>query len=150
MIEEELIRIINKLSNKITELETRDNVLTFIPLSAPLTSTSWDGDAYSTTAKTLIDLSAVFGAPAGIKAILAKMYALDSASAGTEVWWGISPNDTAGSIAIMNYLYGLTNVIAHACHGICPCNVDGDIYYQVVASGASSMNIWFQIWGYWI
>jgi len=35
----------------------------------PLTSTAWDGgDAFSTTAKTLIDLSAVFGVPAGVKA----------------------------------------------------------------------------------
>ena len=31
----------------------------FVPLTTPLTSTSWDGDARSTTAKTKIDLSAV-------------------------------------------------------------------------------------------
>ena len=53
----------------------------WVYLQAPLTSTSWDGDSFSTTAKTLIDLSAVFGVPANVKAIYARVFVNDSASA---------------------------------------------------------------------
>ena len=42
-------------------------------LTTPLTSTAWDEDSYSTTAKTLIDLSEVFGVPAGVKAVMVKI-----------------------------------------------------------------------------
>jgi len=31
-----------------------------------------------------------------------------------------------------------------------PCNADGDIYYQISASGASTFDVWIQIWGYYI
>jgi len=63
----------------------------FVPLTTPLTSTAWDGNAYSTTAKTLIDLSAVFGAPAGIKAILAFVVVRDSGSATGDTWLILGP-----------------------------------------------------------
>ena len=68
----------------------------FVPLRAPLTSTSWDGDAYSTTAKTKVDLSAVFSVPAGARAVLAHIEVNDSGSAGTDCYLILSPNNTAG------------------------------------------------------
>ena len=52
-------------------------------LTTPKTSDSWDGDARSTTAKTLIDLSAVFGVPAGVKAVLVGVSMRDSGSAAS-------------------------------------------------------------------
>lgn len=57
---------------------TRENLSGWHFLTTPLTSTSWDGDARSTTAKTKIDLSAVFGVPAGAKGILVRLVARDS------------------------------------------------------------------------
>ena len=33
----------------------------FVPLTTPLTSTSWDGDTKTTADRAIVDLSAVFG-----------------------------------------------------------------------------------------
>jgi hypothetical protein len=116
-------------------------------LAAPLTSTSWDGDAYSTTAKTKIDLSAVFSAPAGIRAVYVVCLVRDSDSRGSDTYLVLSPNDTADSgprfqpSDYVNDRYGRTN-------GWVPCDSAGDIYYQVAASGAGTFDVIIQIWGY--
>ena len=118
---------------------------------APLTSTSWDGDAYSTTAKTLIDLSAVFGVPAAVKAVLVRIAARDSASAATANLVALlSPNNTAGSMAVGARPSGRTNDYYDDAQSICPCDANGDVYYQIAASGASTMDVVLEIWGYLI
>jgi len=123
----------------------------FIPLTTALTSTSWDGDSFSTTAKTKIDLSAVFGAPAGIKAALIRLAALDSASAAsTTCKIRLSPNDTANSGALFSSPAGRANSTYEENTGIVPCDSNGDIYYQIAATGASTMGVIIEIWGYWI
>ena len=119
----------------------------YVPLSSPLTSTSWDTDGYSTTAKTLIDLSAMFGAPAGIKAVAMRVEVYD-ATAG-DYWITLSPNNTAYSGPALGVM-GLT-ANAHA-RGmlILNCDANGDIYYQIAASGSLSLHVSLQIHGYWI
>ncbi|MDD4465707.1 MAG: hypothetical protein PHY25_03390, partial [Dehalococcoidales bacterium] len=87
--EQRLIDEIGKLKREVERLkrvEQVDSSLIGRPvfLTTPLTSTSWDGDAFSTTSKTLIDLSTVFGAPAGIKAVLCNVAIKDSASAAND------------------------------------------------------------------
>ena len=77
-------------------------------LTTPLTSTAWDGDSFSTTGKTLIDLSSVFGVPAGVKAVLVRMIARDSGSSSGYNQLMLSPNSTAGSAAVQCYLQGTT------------------------------------------
>jgi len=119
-------------------------------LTTPLTSTSWDGDAYSTTAKTLIDLSSVFGAPAGIKGIFVKLAARDSGSSAGYCQLGLSPNSTAYSMAIQCYLQGVANDVYVSANGIVPCNANGDIYYQITASGTGTLDAFIEIWGYWL
>lgn len=124
-------------------------VASFIPLAAPLTSSSWDGDAYSTTAKTKIDLSSVFGMPEGARAVLVNLAIRDSGSASSECWVALAPNATANEglwlgcsgLANDKYARGALTV---------PCDENGDLYYQVQASGAATMDIWMQIWGYWV
>ncbi len=123
----------------------------FVPLQTPLTSTSWDGDSFSTTAKTLIDLSAVFGVPAGIKAVYMRASARDSASAGTGnigIWF--SPNNTSGEAALFCRPSGRANDYVEEINGIVPCDSNGDIYYQCAASGANTLDVWIEIWGYWL
>jgi len=123
---------------------------TFIPLTTALTSTSWDGDSFSTTAKTVIDLSAVFSAPAGIKAVSLRVLARDSASAAsstTEII--LSPNDTAAS-GLSCRCAGNPNDVYEDTPMTVPCDANGDIYYQVVASGAGTLDAIIQIHGYWI
>jgi hypothetical protein len=123
----------------------------FVPLSAPLTSTSWDGDARSTTAKTLIDLSAVFGVPAGIKAVLCNVHVRDSGSDGVTTFIGIilAPNSTSDQ-GISHSCNGVTNDAKTRATMVVPCDSNGDIYYQTVASGAGTLDVVIEIWGYWI
>jgi len=123
----------------------------FVPLTTPLTSTSWDGDAYSTTAKTLIDLSAVFGAPAGIKAIAVRITARDSGSAsGSGLFFMLAPNNVANQSALTVRLDGVPNDGLRDDSGVCPCDANGDIYYQIQASGAGTLDAFIVIWGYWL
>ena len=122
----------------------------FIPLTTPLTSTSWDGDLFSTTAKTKIDLSSVFSVPAGVKAVLIRLVAKDSGSASTICQLAVSPNDTADSVVIQAYLQGFANNVYAVSNGVCPCDSNGDIYYQITASGTNTLQAYIQIWGYWL
>jgi hypothetical protein len=119
-------------------------------LTTPLTSTDWDGDAYSTTLKTKIDLSSVFSVPAGVRAVLVQLLARDSGSAAsTKIFFGISPNNTDASCPVMAVGRGLPNDTLVYVSGVCPCDANGDIYYQIVASGSGTMDCWIRIWGYW-
>ena len=140
------LRQLKELKSKIAHLE-RIEQPRWIYLSAPLTSTSWDGDAYSTTAKTLIDLSAVFGVPAGVKAVYVKVCIRDAASTGGLYYIFLSANDTAAS--------GLVLATPRAVNDeqvwqqfVVPCSANGDIYYQISASGAGTMDVWIEVFGY--
>ena len=118
--------------------------------TTPLTSTAWDGDARSTTAKTLIDLSTVFGVPAGAKAILVRMIARDSGSSAGYCQLALSPNSTANSVAAQCYLEGVKNDVYVSANGIVPCNANGDVYYQITASGTGTLDAIIEICGYWL
>ena len=139
----ELKTVVKRLNRLEAQGATR-----FVPLLTSLTSTSWDGDPYTTTAKTLIDLSAVFGAPAGIKAALVRGAIRDEAAATGDYTLTLSPEGGGGTgISIncvpINDRYNRFAVVV-------PCDANGDFYYQTVASGVGTMDIIIQIWGYWI
>lgn len=126
----------------------RNEITRPVFLTTPLTSTSWDGDSYSTTPKTKIDLSAVFGAPAGIKAVLVMVSIRDSASSSNDTWFLLSPNDIATR--------GLS-LTGHATNDrwqrqafVVPCDANGDVYYQINASGTNTMDCILGIYGYWL
>lgn len=118
-------------------------------LVTPLTSTSWDGDSYSTTAKTLIDLSVVFGAPAGIKAVLAKIALRDSGSAATSCLFQLSGVSSGTNYSLTAQASPINDRYAYF-NGIVPCDANGDIYYMATASGSGTMDIFLEIWGYWL
>jgi len=120
----------------------------FVPLTVPLISTSWDGDSFSTTAKTLIDLSSVFGAPAGIKAVKVYVAVKDSDSAATDTYLVLGPTSDSGSGIPFSPL--TVNDRWYRGGDDIPCDSNGDIYYQIVASGASTFDVVLQIWGYYI
>ena len=52
---------------------------------------------------------------------------------------------TAGETRIIEV--ALTDAPVQA-HGFVPCNASGNIYYQVEASGAGTMHIWLDVYGY--
>ena len=147
--DEKVVDRIKRLEREVERLRVKEKQV-FVPLTTPLTSTSWDGDAYSTTAKTKIDLSVVFGVPAGVKAVLVRMVARDSWSSSGYCQIGLSPNNTADSVALQAYLQGVANDVYVTTSGIVPCDVNGDVYYQVTASGAGTLDVVIQIWGYWL
>ena len=146
---EAMQREINQLKRQL-EMFQSGNYATcqFVPLTAALTSTAWDGDAYSTTAKTLLDLSAVFGAPAGIKAVLFRAVIRDSAAATGDYVFILSPEAGGGTGPQVNCIP--VNDRYNRVMMVVPCNADGDVYYQITASGTGTMDVILQIWGYWI
>ena len=148
--DEKTVDRIKRLEREVERLRVKEKQV-FVPLTTPLTSTSWDGDSFSTTGKTLIDLSSVFGVPAGVKAVMVQLLSRDSGSAvSTNIFFGVSPNNVDASCPIMSVTRGLPNDTLNYSVGICPCDVNGDIYYQVVASGTGTMDCWIRIWGYWL
>ncbi|MDO8683474.1 MAG: hypothetical protein Q7N50_08335 [Armatimonadota bacterium] len=144
---------ISILSKKVARLETLENKFVgyvFVPLTSPLTSTSWDGDSFSTTAPTLIDLSAVFGVPAGVKAVYLSVVINDSGSAATaDVNISFYPA-SGGIFAHVVYCGGIANDAMAAAQGIVPCDANGDVYYSITASGVGTLDVRIRIFGYWI
>jgi hypothetical protein len=113
----------------------------FVPLVTPLTSTAWDGDAKN-GASGVIDLSAVFGAPAGIKAIAVNVI-IQAATAGlaaalvpvsTQLADGLFVN-----AAVANQLFSVGGVV--------PCDGNGDVYFYQTGD-LSAVHI--RITGYWL
>ena len=110
-------------------------------LTTPLTSTSWDGDTKTPDDRAIVDLSAVFGVPAGVKAV---MMTIQTQANAVNDYIRFGPNST--------YNYALTcrttvaSQIAHA-SGIVPCDANGDVYCY--PSGTVE-GIWVWIWGYWL
>lgn len=141
-----IISELDELRREVERLKTKETAR-WVLLTAPLTSTSWDGDSFSTTGKTIIDLSAVFSVPANVKAVLVDTYIRDSASAGGDYRLILSPNAdatgtsfTCGGVANDRWVGAGSALI--------PCNADGDIYYQIAASGSGTFDVYIQIWGY--
>lgn len=147
--DEKAVDRIKRLEREVERLRVKESGK-FIALTTPLTSTSWDGDAFSTTAKTKIDLSVVFGVPAGAKGILVRLVARDSGSSAGYCQLGLSPNATAGSVAAQAYLQGIQNDVYVSVNGVVPCDENGDVYYQINASGSATMDVYLEIWGYWL
>ena len=150
MIEQILRKLtaeIESLKKRVEQLSAVEKPWSFVPLITPLTSADFDGDSFSTTAKTKIDLSAKFGVPAGVKAIYASVRINDSDSATKNCYLILSPNDNSGSGK-----YFSTSAIADRKNytgGIISCDANGDIYYQIFASGVDTFDLQIVIWDYW-
>ena len=121
----------------------------FVPLRAPLTSPAWNGDPYSTTAKTLIDLSAVFGVPANAKAIVFQVSINDDDSLSGGKWLILAPNNVAGQ-GPRAQMSGIPDDQIMRVMLTVPCDANGDVYYQIQASGAGTMDVTLEIWAYFL
>jgi hypothetical protein len=81
--------------------------------------------------------------------VYVRLYVRDSGSAAaSNLYFGLSPNDTDASLTLAPRPNHITNDDVLEAAGVVPCNADGDIYYQCVASGAGTMDVWIEIWGY--
>ena len=121
----------------------------FHALAAPLTSASWAGNSFSSVGTpTQIDLSAVFGLPVGITAVLLYSDVNDSAALGTDgLYFTCGPSSS--------YYYSTLNApiggdVSSIKTEMVPCDANGDIWYRIGASGSNTMDIRLQIVGYWL
>lgn len=105
----------------------------------PLTSTSWDGDSKTTAARGTIDLSAVFGVPAGVKAVNARLQIKDN-TAGAYATLGASNLDASCLVVV-------TQNTTHPISGTAwvPCDANGDIYFY---NSETIDEVTIAIWGY--
>jgi hypothetical protein len=149
---QEMYREIDRLKRRFERFESGEYINTkahAVFLTTPLTSTSWDGDSFSTTSKTLIDLSTVFGVPAGVKAVLFSIYLRDSGSAAGTCDLILSPNNTDLS-GLYTACSGVANNMFVGNGPTVPCDANGDVYYQIRTSGVGTMDIYLEVWGYWL
>ena len=142
-VEKDLWNHIGNMERRIRFLEANaegGGGITFVPLTTLATSTDWDGDAKD-GADGIIDLSAAFGLPAGIKAVAAIISAY---SATTNHGFALGPSSTQ-KYAIQARTQ-VSNVLSDVA-GIVPCDANGDIYFsQQAALGG----VWITITGYWL
>lgn len=134
-----------QLESRILTLERRVLALEaigLVMLPTPALHTLWDGggDSAKTSANNgVLDLSVLFGLPAGISAIFATLGAY-SATVGKAVWLG--PSATYSWV---------TQVVTPASGfdiraAFCPCDGNGDVYFSM-DTGATAQII-LRIYGY--
>jgi hypothetical protein len=144
--DEKVMQRLKRLEREVERLQRWESGK-FIALTTPLTSTSWDGDARSTVGtSTLIDLSEVFGVPAGVKAVLIRITIKETGTPGNYYFF-------CGPASGYWYCHGVFAQVANvenSSTGITNCDENGDIYYRIAASGANTMAVNLQIWGYWL
>ena len=142
--EEKVVDRIKKLEREVERLRVKESPAFGRPvfLTTPLTSTSWDGDTKNTLDRGIIDLSAVFGVPANIKAVLVRM-STTATTAGMAARLGVSATYPSALVVVTQ----VNGQLAEA-SGVVPCNSTGDIYYlnSTGYSGATTI----EVWGYWL
>lgn len=128
----------------------------FVPLGYDddhpvLIPTGFNGDAFSTVASNTAISVVAAGVPAGVKAVSLRARSRDDASASTS---GAGINLTAISsntrYALGCICGGLPNNYSQSAGGVVPCDADGNVYYITTASGVGTLDVWIEIWGYWL
>lgn len=120
---------------------SRETLAGWYFLSTPLTSTSWDGDTKGVGDRAIVDLSTVFGVPAGVKAVL---MSIQTQSDTVNDYIRFGP-DSGNSFTLVCRTQ-VAGQIMHA-SGIVPCDANGDVYCYT--SGPVE-GVWVWIWGYWL
>lgn len=107
-------------------------------LTTPLTSSSWNGDVKTSANNGTLDLSSVFSAPAGIKAILVQV---NTAVSTVGDVFNMGPSVTYYSCLNLPVHAGETGADALA---VVPCDANGDVYVKFTGT----MEIDIRIYGY--
>ncbi len=137
----ELVRRIEALERRAARLEEQESGPQTVFLTTQLTSTSWDGDSKTNGNNGTIDLSAVFGVPAGVKAVLCSM-TVYSTTGGIGLI--LKPDSDAASAPPLN-LY-ITGSGFYGRSAWVPCDANGDIYFG--SDSPTGARVWIEIWGY--
>ena len=122
-------------------------------LTSPITSTSFDGDAFS-DAEADIDLSTFGnGCPPKIKAVYVTATARDSGSSGAQTFIMLGTGQVAiagdaTKAALYLELQGVGDDVWRSASGWIPCDANGDIRYDIEATGENTFDLELTIWGY--
>lgn len=146
----ELINKVSFLERELERIKAYDTPGAQFPvkyLRTGIGSASWNGGARSTTAKTVIDLSATFvGVPAGIEAVYIAMIFRDSGSAAFDALLELGPQSSG--VNIQFDCAGQVNDSWERLAVWIPCDQNGDIYYNINASGVNTMDVYLFVWGW--
>lgn len=137
----ELVRRIAGLEARCARLEEAEQGRGLVFLTTQLISTSWNGDNKTSANNGTIDMSAVFGVPDGVKAILCAVTGQSTAGAITIV---LKPDVDASSAPPIN-LHTIANRYQGQSAWV-PCDANGDIYFS--SDSATNTAIWLEVWGY--
>ena len=149
-MELELVRKIGYLERRLDNLARAEVGWTPHFLTTPYTNTDFDGDSFSTVAvNTKIENTAWSTTiPATAKALIIRIDAADSGSAANNCNFGLYGAAAATTWPLVSRPYGLPNDARATASGIVPCT-DGDIWYQCLASGANTLDVWLWCFGWW-
>ena len=120
-------------------------------LITPYTNAAFNGDSFSDVAvNTVIDnASWSTTIPATAKALLIRLECADSGSAATaDLYVALYGSAAAATPNLAVRPSGKANDDKQTGSGVLPCT-DGDIWYRVNASGATTMDIWLWCYGWW-
>lgn len=110
-------------------------------LTTPLTSTSYDGNDTIAVGTVTIDTSAVFAAPVGIKAALVRVQCAWAAAAAGSVLQlrQVGTATVVASIRAQTTFFQSMTVVV-------PCDANGD--FDVVVANADATLVTMELWGY--
>lgn len=137
----ELVRRIAGLEARCARLEEAEQGRGLVFLTTQLISTSWNGDNKTSANNGTIDLSAVFGVPAGIKAVLCAMTVYSTTD---QISLVLKPDSDASSAPPMN-LHTIASKFSARAAWV-PCDANGDIYFS--SDSATNTATWLEVWGY--
>ena len=140
-IANELVRRIAALERRAQRLEEIEQGPGLVFLRTQLTSTSWNGDAKTSANNGILDLSTLFGVPAGIKAVLVGMTVYSTTGA---INLELAPDSDANDAPPLSATTVASSYVSRS--GWVPCDANGDIYFS--SSSATAANVWLEIWGY--
>ena len=84
-----------------------------------------------------------------MRAVFVNVTIQDSGAAGTDCYLILSGNDTAGSGQRFDCAK-VNDPWARYPSVLVPCDANGDIYYQIEASGAGTFDAYISIWSYYL
>jgi len=147
----ETVRRISQLERRLDNLAQHERGWQPHFLTTPYTNAAFDGDSFSdVAANTKIEnTSWSTTIPATAKALLIRCQCRDSGSAATTGLYVVLYGAAAATVPSLGvWPSGKTNDDYDETTAIVPCT-DGDIWYQVNASGATTMDIWLWCFGWW-
>ena len=140
--DEKVLNRLTRLEREVGRLRVKERAIGRTYLAAPLTAADWTNASKGLADRATVDLSAVFGVPAGVKAVLMSIQTTDDTAAQYIRF---------GPDATNNFTLTCRTQVANQSanvSGIVPCDANGDVYCYPSNDYILGVQVW--IWGYWL